>query len=244
MDIGFTQNEARTYKILLELNEAQTGVLCDKLKIPSSHIYRILKSLIEKGVVSYKVVNNIKIFRPNNPESLNAIYLKKKDELEIQRKQIQESITNLKKIPIQKEHYSDYKYFEGISGIKSMWLEMIDILEPNTEVYAFISIEEGFKTLNAFYLEEFHKPRAKKKIHEKMIMSKNDRKYAKQRLKLGYFEPRFMDLDNEAEFFIYEGNIILQYTNKKTPRGFLIKDPIFAHTFKSIFNHLWKQAKP
>lgn len=242
-DIGFTQNEARTYQALLELGEAQTGILCDRLKIPSSHIYRILKSLLEKGVIGYKIINNIKVFKPNDPKTLNVLYLKKQEELEKQRKQTQYSIKHLKRLPLKKETCSDYKYFEGISGIKALWLEIDELMVPHSQAVSFISIEEAFKGLNAFYLEH-HRVRVKKKVFLRMIMPTETKKYAKERENIGYFEARYLDLDNEGEFEVHGDYLVLQYTSTKTPRGFLIKDPVFAITFRNIFDYLWKIAKP
>ena len=75
--IGLTQNEARVYLFLLEYQEAKTGLICSKLKIPNSHIYQILEKLLDKGIISYKIINNIKIFRPVDPESLYSLFREK-----------------------------------------------------------------------------------------------------------------------------------------------------------------------
>jgi len=242
MSAGITQNEARTYIALLGLGEAQTGVLCDKLKIPSSHIYRILASLHERGLVSYKYVNNIKVFKANDPETLNVLYMKKQEELEKQRITIQDSIKKLKVLPSAKEALSDYKYFEGMSGIKAMWLEIKELMKPDTESVILTAKVEGFERLHAFYMEH-EKARARKGIKERLIYPAEGKKYSKDILKLKHTEVRYMDSGNEAEFGVYSGFMFMQYLNGKTPRSFLIKDRIFAQTFMSIFNNLWKQAK-
>ena len=62
--------------------------------------------------------------------------------------------------------------------------------------------------------------------------------------KLGYFEPRFLKQLPIGELGIFENFVVIQYTNTETPRGYLIKDKIFATTFKFYFETLWKSAKP
>jgi len=240
--IGFTKNEARTYLALTELGESKTGNLCKKLNIPNSHIYRILENLIKKGIISYKLSNNIKIYKPNPPESLQEIYLKKEHELKEHKKLIHETIKKLGNLPKNKETSSDFKYFEGISGIRSMWLEINDLLIPNTKAEILVSNVETWEELNNFYLEH-HKIRAKKKVEERMLLPKNAKKEAKQREKIGHIKTRFLDLNNKAEFGIYQDFMMIQHTDKDNPRGFLIHDKIFAETFKKIFDSLWEQAK-
>jgi len=53
-----------------------------------------------------------------------------------------------------------------------------------------------------------------------------------------------MDLENEAEWGICNDMFhIHYYPVKKKPYGFLIKDPVFAKTFKQVFDQLWEKAK-
>ena len=242
IDVGFTQSEARTYLLLLEIKEARTGVLCATLKIPSAHIYRILESLMGKGVVSYKLINNIKVFKANPPETLDGIFLEKQEGLERQRQKMAQVISRLKCVPLPEDQQSDYKYFEGIAGVKAMWLEIRGIMKPKSTYVVYASTKESFERMNAFYLDT-HKLRARKKISERMILPIDAKRYAHERKKLGRYEARYLDLDNEAEFGAFGDFMYLQYTHKRSPKAFLIKDEIFAKTFTSIFDKLWAQAK-
>ena len=40
-----------------------------------------------------------------------------------------------------------------------------------------------------------------------------------------------------------KGFFNIQHIQGKTPHGFLIKDKIFADTFREVFDNLWKDAK-
>ena len=246
MNVGFTQNEAKTYLALIELGESKSGKLCKYLNIASSHIYRILESLIKKGVVSVKISNNVKIFRPNDPSTLNELFIKKQYELEQQKMTIQQTIQVLKKLPKQKETFSDYKYFEGVSGIRAMWLEINELLVPNTTVEIYISTLESWEQFNVFYLDH-HKIRVSKNVRLRMIVPKNSKvaSFVKQRKDIGLIEIKYVKDTNQSEFGIYGDLLMLQDTSKatKNPRSFLIKDVIFAQTFRGIFDKLWGLAK-
>lgn len=243
-NIGLTRNEAKVYLSLIELGEARTGALCEKSKIPSSHIYGILEKLMEKGLVSYKISNNTKIFMASAPEALNTIYLKKQDELEKQRENIQKIIADLKKIPKRQETISNYKYFEGLSGIRSLWYEIYSIIPfmKKSEIARNYSGKQGtYENLLGFF-QTFHKLRMKYGIKYNAIFPDTERKLGKKREKQ-FAEVRYMSLKNDIQWVIIGDMLILQNNTGKKPYSFLIKDEKFASTFKQVFDQLWKIAK-
>lgn len=239
--IGLTNQEARTYLKLLELKEAKTGKICKETNIASSNIYKILEALIQKGLVNYRVQNNIKIFMPAPPETLNELFLKKQKELDEERKQIKKVISRLKTKEPEDESYSKYKYFEGIQGIKSMWYEINSTMNKSMHLKVHTAKRESYEKLIGFYTEH-HKERKKKHIKERMIFPKEDKALAKKRSdKLT--DIKFMDLKNEVEWGIIGNKLFMQYITGKTPRGFLIEDKKFSQTFEQVFDNLWKTAK-
>jgi|SRR3989344_1624239 len=242
-DLGLNKNESKVYLALVQLEETQTGKLCQHVKIPSSNIYQILNSLVEKGLATFKQVNGIRLYKASNPNSLKFLYEEQVKKLKSKENEVTALIGQLGKIPASKISASDYEYFEGIRGIKSMWTRINELLIPNTEAQYIVGELNTWETLNAFYLEH-HKLRVRKKIFERMILPENAKVEARERKKLGYFESRFLKQLPTGELGIFENFVIIQYTNTEIPRGFLIKDKIFAMTFKFYFETLWKTAKP
>lgn len=244
INLGLTEGEAKTYLSLIKLKNAKTGKICKDSGVKSSHIYDILTRLQEKGLVSYKLANNIKIYYSNDPSSLLQLYKEKEEKLHEQKKTFEKTIKKLKSIQSSFDSYSNYKYFEGIKAIKAMWEEINKKLKPNSEAKILISTLDSWKSLNLFYLEH-HKIRVAKAIKEKMIMPEKSIKLAKQREKIGLIEIRNLPLKNQSEFAIYGNLVVIQDTSlaTKTPRAFLIDDAIFADMFSQIFDNLWKQSK-
>jgi len=167
--IGLTQNESKVYLFLLEHQEAKTGKICSKLNIPSSHIYQILEKLLEKGLVSFKLVNNVKIFRSVSPENLFSIFREKERQLEKEKKDLKKFISNLKTIQIKEHKENDFKYFEGTNGIRSMFTEFLKNLKTGAQWYI-SSAPLAYERLNAFLMEELHPRRIKKKVNLKIII--------------------------------------------------------------------------
>lgn len=243
--IGLTKPEAKTYLALIELKESQTGELCEKSKVPSSNIYPILNSLITKGFASYRVQNNIKVFMPSSPEIIKDLFEKKQKNIVEEGKELEHLIESLKSKQGSKEAYSKYRYFEGISSIRAVWLELTEELKtfPKEEtIIIYTGVKGAFESMLGVY-EEFHKIRLKNKIKYKVIYPFEEEKLGEKRKKQ-LAEVRFMDLKNEAEWGVMGNKVFIQYITQKVPRGFLIEDEVFAFTFKQVFNQLWKQAKP
>jgi sugar-specific transcriptional regulator TrmB len=238
--IGLTRQEARAYVALLRLKESQTGGLCKEANIASSNIYKVLDSLIEKGLVNFRTQNNIKIFMPSSPRLLKDLLSKKQKEIREEEREISKIIEEFK---LKKsEEDSTYKYFEGMLGIKSMWNEINSLIgnEDIMRVYTGKSI--SYEKMIGF-LNEHHKIRIKKGIKELMIFPKEDVQLAKKREKQ-FAQIKFMDLKNDAEWGVWKDLFYIHYYPiGRNPKGFLIKDEVFAKTFKQVFDQLWKIAK-
>ncbi len=238
--IGLTVQESNVYLALLTLQEAKTGVLCKETKIASSNIYNILDSLIKRGLVSYRVQNNIKIFMPSNPETLNELFKEKQSKIEEERKQIQELVNKLKIKKIAEEPQSNYKYYEGISGIKGMWHEINSLLNKNSVERIYGAKKQSFEKMVGFY-DEHHKIRNKLNVKAKILCPAEFKSLGNKR-KNKNTQVKFEELRNEAEWGIIDDLVYLQYIITKNPRGFLIKDKIFAETLKDTFDKIWNKA--
>jgi sugar-specific transcriptional regulator TrmB len=239
--IGITKQESKVYIALLELQEAQTGLLCNKAKIPSSNIYRILDSLTQKGLVSHRIQNNTKIFMPTSPETLNNIFQDKQKQLEEERKHVQKLIENLKKIPTNKPA-SEYKYYEGITGIKALWNDMTDSMDNSKIHKIYTRTAKESDKLRAFFTEGYHVKRRKEKIKTQMIMDHGNKEHGESRKKQGV-EVRYTEITTLVDWGIINDQFFIEYYTEKVPRAFLITDKIFAQAFSEIFDKIWTQSK-
>jgi len=240
-NIGLTESEAKIYIVLLQHRELKAGMISKKVNIPSSHIYEILDKLLKKGLISFKLINNVKIFLPADPESIYSIIREKEEQIEREKRDLKEFISNLKKIEIKEHKQNDFKYFEGINGVRSMFTEFITNSEPNTKMYI-ASAPIAYEKWNAFLIELFHKPRIKNNIHLQIIIPTKLKKYGKERKKLRPIEIKYSETEMESEFGVTEDYVyFLSYGDK--PYALLIKDKNFANTHKKIFKTMWDTIK-
>jgi sugar-specific transcriptional regulator TrmB len=243
--VGLTVQESRTYLGLLRLKESQTGELCKFTGIASSNIYKILDGLVKKGLVSYRLRNNVKIFMASSPDVLNELFIEKEKRLDEERKEVGELIKNLKKPEDDADSYADYKYFEGITGVKAMWFELTDYITKTdadvTKVYT--QKKEAYENMVGFY-NEFHKARGKLKGRYQMILPFEDKVLGRKRIRENKeVDVKYADLKNEAGWGVIGEKFYLQTMTGKLPVAFLISDKKIAKTFEQVFDDVWKNAK-
>lgn len=239
---GLSEKEAMAYLDLLQYGESQTGKICERTGIPSSRIYRILDTLLKKGLVNYKIINNIKVFRASEPDSLAHLFEEKEKEVREEKKELLDFISKLKVRPSEIERLSDYKYFEGLRGIKSLYTEVINSWKKDDEYYVVAATTRAFEKLDAFFMEVVHKKRVKDKVNMKMIINEKSKKWGPKRARMKYTEIRYLDIDTNTEYGVLNDYFFL-VTYEKEPYGLLIKDKNFADTYRVFFDILWKSAK-
>ena len=68
--LGFSPNEIRVYLTLNDHGSTKAGRIAKIAKIDRSNCYNALKSLTEKGLVSYVLIGEIKWFQATGPKRL------------------------------------------------------------------------------------------------------------------------------------------------------------------------------
>lgn len=242
--IGLTEGEIKVYSALLELGETTKTKLAKESGIAPSNIYDVTNRLVEKGIISKVEINGVAHFSPANPNHLLRFVEKKTLELE-QEQAIAKSIlpTLLMKFNEKKEK-SKVEVFEGWSGMKTVFEEMIEECNKNDECLVFgASRGESEKTADAFFTK-YSKLREQKGIKTKIIFNKS----VKNTSRIKYFENsknyqlKFIDQSTPAEIMIYKNKTCIIMLTKE-PMVIRINGTEARDSFKAQFDILWKDAK-
>ena len=137
-----------------------------------------------------------------------------------------------------------YRYFEGISGIRALWLELTDDLKrlsKTEDVLVYAGVRKAYETLLGLF-EAFHKVRVSRGIKYRIIYPLGELELAKRR-RSQLAEARFLDLKNEVEWAIVGNKLIIQNITQKIPKAFVIEDALFIATFQQVFNQVWAVAR-
>jgi len=176
-NIGLTKSEVAVYVTLLKIGQSSTGKIVKNAKISSGKIYEILEKLIDKGLVSFILINNVKHYKSSDPKEIKKYITKKKQEIERKELEINKllpQLSNLKKSS--KKEYSAEIYM-GFNGIKTAIMESLENIKSE-----YLSLG-GSSLRNKEYMimwNQVFNILSKKKIKIKNILSDTSEKSMKE----------------------------------------------------------------
>ena len=133
-EAGLTEGEAKVYLALLKLGSSTTGPIVNKAKVANSIIYRILDSLIEKGLVSYITKDKTKYYQAAEPQKILDFIEERKGKLDESKEKIQVLLPKLAAL-MHEGTKSSVKIFEGFKGLQTAWEMMYSRLAKGEEVH-------------------------------------------------------------------------------------------------------------
>lgn len=237
---GFTQNEVKVYLTLLKLGEATSYIIVEKAKISSGKIYETLQKLIERGLVSYVIINGKKRFKAADPERLLDYMRKREEDAREETQTIQRIIPTLNAERTPPERISA-ELFEGIGGVKTVYELMLRETNSKESIFIFGAPKEAGEKLDA-YFDDFNKRRIKKKIHIKIIL--NHRHPREQKLK-SLPQTNVKVFPNDIitpSWIIIFNNYVATVNLTERAIVFLLKDRQTAESYRQYFSLMWKIA--
>lgn len=237
--IGLTQNEIKIYLRLLEMGSVPAGRLIKGVGLHRTVVYDTLERLLEKGLVSYVIVSNVKHFEAINPVQLLDYVDERKDELDSYKKKIEKILPELElKRKLSKEP-QEAAIFKGKKGIKSI---AEDVLRTKETLYVY-GARGNFKEILPIYFHHFNKKRVKNKIYINIIYKESVRKEKREKelglMRIKYLPDKF---DTPANTWIY-GNKVAIIVWGEQPIATVIRSEQVSKAYKTNFNLLWGIAK-
>lgn len=231
-EMGLSITESKVYLALLGHGPALAGEITKKSQINRTNVYDALERLIEKGLVTYVLSANRKIFEPVNPEQLREILKEKQEKLN-------KILPELKLKYNETKSEEEARIFKGKKGIKSIFE---DILKEKRDLFVY-GAESKFADIFPAYQKYWNKNRASLGIHVKIIYTEKVKKRKKEeglRLLVMKFLPAYYEFPSTN--LIYGNNVvIIAWTD--VPFGFMIKSKEIVKSNMNFFEILWKIAK-
>jgi len=240
--IGLTEGETRIYLSLLELGTSTTWNITKKSKISGSKVYEVLERLIEKGLVSFIIKNNVKYFEASSPDKIISYLEEKERKIELEKIEIQKIIPEL--ILKQKSaKKSEAKIFTGFEGLKTANEDIINSLKREEEWLSMgLSAQpESWE----IYFNKKQIERAKKGIIQKHLINEKYKSLYHKRKNLPHTEFRFLskELEMPTSTEIYANKVLIFILIPENPMAIMIENKEVAESFRKYFYILWKLAK-
>lgn len=162
IDLGLTENEAKVYLAALTLGPTTILKLAQAAETKRTTVYSVVESLKMKGLITIEVKGFKKLFVAESPEKLETI-------LENRKTLLAKTLPEFSALYNLKGGESQIKYYEGLSGIKSVYENLIRDVRPK-EDYSIISHQEQWINLDPEFFLDFTKRRAKLNINIRLLV--------------------------------------------------------------------------
>lgn len=230
--IGLSGNEAKIYLELLKRGSVNGSTLAKKAGLDRTLTYQVLNNLVEKGLANYLIKEHKKYFSVTNPENLLRV-VKEQEYL------IQNLIPELKKIKTLEEIEQLMEIYEGISGLKVLYEEIL-----NTKELCFFGATGKSYDVLQWGMERIKKEFMKRGIKSRGIASTEVKgmKWTKlKNLKMKYVlggeskNTNFGILDRKK--------IAIVCLEQEKPIVILIRNQFMAQTLQNYFEFMWESAE-
>jgi sugar-specific transcriptional regulator TrmB len=162
IDFGLSKHEALVYLSSLTLGPSTVNKIAKDSGVKRTTVYPVIDALKRKGIINIEIKGLKKLFVAENPEKLGNIIEQKKDRLK-------SMIPELTALYSLKTGESLIRYYEGVSGIKTVYDHILDGLKPGDE-YLIISDIEKFLKIDSEYFTKHIEKRAKMDLKVRTIL--------------------------------------------------------------------------
>ena len=231
------------YMASLELGQASVQNIAKKAGINRATTYVILKSLLEKGLVSTYEEGKKTNFVASHPQSLVGIFELQKQQVQERENYLKSFLTELVTLYNSREDKPVIRFFEGKAGVLNCVEEfMYDWEEGEDEnLKIFYSKDHIDSVFTQKEKERFHEARVKRNVKSEVIYN-----YTKGELSTSADGERYKVDEKEYPFTcdigIHGDTVRITQLGKRTS-AVLIKDKDIANTLKSLFKLAWERVK-
>ena len=229
--LGLTEIEEKVYVTLLEEGPSLAGHISRKSGIHRRMVYDATERLIKKGLVSYILKNNRRLFEAVDPERL--VQLTQEQEAAV--KQV---LPQLKLAYSLSKEKQETNFFKGHAGVKSV---LEDEIREGKELLILAASPLARQIFPA-YFHWFDVRRKQKRMKVQML---TDSAHAKEFANLELAEIKHLPgIGSElTSTNIYADKVAIFFWSREKPFVVLIKQKEIADAYRSYFSALWKAAK-
>lgn len=236
-EIGLTKREAQVYETLLRLGESPISSV---LKATGSHpqvVYRVLDSLVKKGLVLEIKRKNRKYVKAENPSRL--------EKLEEQRlEKLRKALPDLTALQAPTKE-AIVRLAKGEEAVRALRIRGIEELSRGDTYYIIGASGDRFYDIMGDRYAEVERKRIRKKITKKLISVDTHRTLFQKDKFREYTEFRFLSED----FPVFSSTNIFKDTVAMIvwdtdPIVITIESKAIADSYRQYFASLWKTATP
>jgi sugar-specific transcriptional regulator TrmB len=228
--LGLTEVEEKIYLTLLEEGPSLAGHISRKSGIHRRMVYDATERLIKKGLVSYILKNNRRLFEAVDPERLVQL-------IQEQEAAVKQVLPQLKLSYSLSKEKQETNFFKGHAGVKSVFEDQI----REGKELLILGASPVAQQLFPAYFHWFDERRKQRKITVRMLA---DTAHAAAFGRVPLSHVRSLPLGGEhTSTNIYGDKVAIIFWSRDKPFVVLIKQQEIADAHRAYFEQLWKVAK-
>ncbi|MBI5872385.1 hypothetical protein HZB88_04875 [archaeon] len=233
IQIGLTKNEAKIFFVCLQEGLCSAGIIAKKCGLHRTNVYDAIERLIEKGLLSYIIKDNTKLFEPTSPQ--NLFYLI--NEREARLRSIMPRLELARRFSQKK---GEAHIYEGISAFLQL---RFGLLRHNKEILVY-GVPKIASEMVAAKLNHFHRERIRLKIQMKHIYNHDAQERIAYLNRLPLTQARFLPQKYQSlvsTCICNNETVLTVWTNP--PLMLQIINEQIAEAYRKFFYLLWKNAR-
>jgi sugar-specific transcriptional regulator TrmB len=236
--IGLSKAESKLYLAMIKLGSSTTGSIIKETGLRKSTVYESLNRLLEKGLVSYVIKNNIKFFEAADPDRLVDFIEEQKHELDETEDDIKKILPELKSMQISLKPHAEAHVLLGIEGFKTMRRDLLKHAKGEHLMLGAISREP---VVMPHFWTYFNKERIKHGIKVRVLHQQNTKE---KPMRGDMIELRFLPkgVVIPAVINIYGDRVVSLFWKENYPICFMIISKDIADAYRKYFELLWKMS--
>jgi sugar-specific transcriptional regulator TrmB len=240
---GLNKPEIEVYLSGLQTGPVLASFLARKTGTTRQHIYDILNSLEEKGLVATTGKKYNKRFIMEKPSQLKNILERRKREIEKLEKQVDVINVELESLGNEGKELPVVSFSDDIEGIRNIWEKSLDCSDK--EILSILPIKDVVDLLGKDFVEYYLERRIKRdktsrtlRVRPKEVSDDWFKLHKEQKRVVKYFPE---NINISSTFLVYD-NVVSIISSKKENAGFTLKSEELAESMKGIFEALWTKA--
>ena len=226
-ELGLSDGEVKCYLALLKLGSVPVSKLKEETKLHRTTIYDFIEKLLNKGLASYVVKNNVKFFKATAPERLMDVIKEKESKLTAVMPKLKE-LANFETDEIRVEVY------KGREGFKTI---LNDIIRNRGELLGFGIDEEYWSKKFPILMQNYFKREEEAGITERLL-TKESTKFLYKHKNLNYkFIPD--EYFSPTTTLVYDNKVVNIIQEPFTL--ILTESAELADAFRKHFELLWEK---
>jgi sugar-specific transcriptional regulator TrmB len=232
-DIGLNKNEAKIYIALTEIGQTTIGDIAKKSKVHRTNVYDAIENLVNKGLVSLILKDNIRYYQPTDPDNLMNMIQEKEEK-------VKNLLPQLRMLQGLSNDKSEASIQEGLEATRRA---LDSLLVYKSEILVMGAPSHVDQLLGPF-LANFHKRRVEMKIVMKHLSNTDAQDRIKYLKTLKYTPVRVLpSAYNSPVATIIVGEEVKFIQFIENPVIITIKNKNMVDGYRKYFYYLWKDAK-